>query len=99
MAEQIFQGIILLFAVSFHTKYGTHVRLKVYFYITTFKIEFKIGMKAIIRVPKFFFFAFQRFKYHRSVYNDEKPPSQNLVRIGSWGSEIWLHEYLISPSY
>ena len=43
------------------------------------------------------FFAFQRFEYHVSMEHDENVHSPNLVGIGSWGPEIWLHEYLISP--
>ena len=30
--------------------------------------------------------------------HDEKHLQPNLVGIGSWGPEIWLHEYLISPT-
>ena len=41
------------------------------------------------------FFAFQCFEYHISVEHDEKNRSRNLVGIGSWGPEIWPHEYLI----
>ena len=52
------------------------------------------------------FFAFQRFGYHASVETMETMPrwsmmknihSPNLVGIGSWGPEIWPHEYLLSP--
>ena len=45
----------------------------------------------------FFFLVFQRFEYHISVEHDENPHKPNLVGIGSWGPEIWPHEYLISP--
>ena len=42
-------------------------------------------------------FAFQRFGYHASVEHDEKHPQPKFGGIGSWGPEIWPHEYLISP--
>ena len=43
-------------------------------------------------------FALLHFEYYISVEHDENLHSPILVEIGSWGSEIWLHEYLISPN-
>ena len=44
------------------------------------------------------FFGFQCFGYHVSVEHDENIHSPNWVGIGSWGPEIWPHEYLISST-
>ena len=44
------------------------------------------------------FFVFQHFEYHISVEHDEKPPQPKFGEIGLYGAEIWLHEYLISPT-
>ena len=46
----------------------------------------------------FFFFFFLHFSivYWWSMMKNIHIP--NLVGIGSWGPEIWLHEYLISPT-
>ena len=43
------------------------------------------------------FLAFPHFGYHVPVEHDENIHSPNLVGIGSWGPQIWPHEYLISP--
>ena len=44
------------------------------------------------------FFAFQRFGYHVSVEHDEKHPRPKFGGNRFMGPEIWLHEYLISPT-
>ena len=56
-------------------------------------------------VTNFFFLFFFFFFLHFSVLDTmywwtmmKNIHSPNLVGIGSWGPEIWPHEYLISPS-
>ena len=49
----------------------------------------------------FFFFFFLHFSVLDTMYRwsmMKNIHSQNLVGIGSWGPEIWPHEYLISPT-
>ena len=43
-----------------------------------------------------FRFCIQHFHGHISVEHDKNPSIPNFTWIGSWGLEIWPHEYLFS---